>query len=126
MKDSYIKRNLWTKALILWIVILFILSCGGSKDYDEIPMPVGGDSRVQAVIQQVFGSAYLDMVGSNVRFSIEINEEGEIEHISGMVSGLNRYNNDVLLTAMKDHIKFTPATKNGKRVKAKFNYHFYF
>jgi hypothetical protein len=125
LKDRYLKRNLWTKTLILWIVILLILNCSGSKDYDETPMPIGGDEKVRSVFLQVFGRNYYDLSGSRVRFLIEIDKDGEIDSISE-IHGFSKNLNDTLIRAMKDYIKFTPATKNGERVKAKFYYTFFF
>ena len=65
------------------------------------------------------------MSGTRVRFLIEIDKDGEIENISE-IHGFSKNLNDTLVNAMKDNIKFTPATKDGNRVKAKFYYTFFF
>lgn len=109
-----------------FILILLLLSCSVSKDFDETPTPVGGDERVRLVFHKSLGSTYYKVVGSTVRFSIRINKDGVIEQISMSQRTSDERINKTVVFALKDNIRFTPATKEGRRVKAHFEYDFTF
>lgn len=109
-----------------FILLLILISCSGSKDYDEMPTPIGGDSRVSFVFHQSLGSKYFKMEGSRVTFLISISKEGVIEQIGMSRRTGDESINKTLVFAMKEHIKFTPATKDGKRVESQFEYDFTF
>jgi TonB family protein len=109
-----------------FILLLLLLSCSGSKDFDETPTPIGGDNKVRSVFQQTLGSTYYDVTGSKVRLSIRINKDGVIEQVSMSQRTSNERINRTLVFALKDQIRFTPATKDGKRVEAHFEYEFNF
>ena len=108
------------------ILIFLLLNCSGSKEFDEWPTPIGGDIRVQEVFIQELGSDYYKIDAKFLIFSVMINEEGKIIYVSMVGGGSNPRIYDKLEKAMIDHIKFTPATKDGKRVKAGFKYTFYY
>ena len=109
-----------------FILLLSLLSCSGSKEFDKILTPIGGDNTVRLVFQQSLGNAYYDVTGSTVRFSIRINKDGVIEQVSMSRRTSNESINRILVFALKDQIRFTPATKDGKRVEAHFEYDFTF
>lgn len=108
------------------ILIFLLMNCSGTKEFDEWPTPIGGDIGVQKIFMQELGSDYYKIDARFLIFSIIINEEGKILSV-GLGGGTsNRLINDKLERAMIDHVKFTPATKNGKPVKASFKYTFYY
>jgi hypothetical protein len=104
------------------IIVLLLFSCSGSKEFDETPTPVGGDNAVRSAFQQYLGSAYSDVAGSSVGFTIRINEEGTIEEVSMNRRTDNERINKTLPFILKDQIRFIPATKNGKKAPALFGY----
>jgi len=122
MKTTLKERKHTNELIYIGMIILLILSCSGAKEFDEIPMPIGGDSRVQSVFLQTLGSAYYKVAGSRLTFSIRTNEEGVVETVSLRYGTNDPYINNALRNAMKDYIRFTPATLNGKRIKASFVY----
>jgi len=126
MKTILKGRKPTSQPIYIGLIILVILSCSGAKEFDEIPTPIGGDTFVQSVFMQTLGSAYYEVSGTRAAFSIRTNEEGVVESVSLVQATNNQYVNNAVIRAMKDYIKFTPATLNGKRVKAKFMYHFNF
>ena len=64
-----------------FILILLLISCSGSKDFDELPSPIGGDNRIRFVFHQSLGSEYYKVEGSRVSFSIRISKDGVIEEV---------------------------------------------
>lgn len=70
------------------ILVLLILSCGGSKEFDEVPTPVGGDDEIRSIFHTTLGKAYFDLSGVSVRFLIRINKAGVIEEV-----GLSKWTN---------------------------------
>ena len=108
------------------ILLLLLFSCSGSKEFDEIPTPVGGDSRIRSVFHQALGSAYYKVEGSKVRFSIRISKDGVIEEVGMSKRTPDERVNRTIVYALKEHIRFTPATKDDKRVEAQFEYDFTF
>lgn len=60
-----------------------------------------------------------DLRGRIITFSIKITESGNIRSVS-VQRGVGFEYDQTLEFAMKTHISFTPATKNGKRVEAQF------
>ncbi len=125
MKFTLELRKLCGKAIYNGVLILLILSCSASKDYDETPLPIGGDMRLRQVFQLYLGNAMYDLRGRIITFSIKINEAGNIRWVS-IQRGVGYEYDQMLETAMKTHISFTPATKNGKSVEAQFTYSFRF
>ena len=104
------------------IIVLLLFSCSGSKEFDETPVPIGGDNAVRSAFQQYLGNAYTDVAGSSVSFTIRINEKGTVEEVSMSrrtdIESINRK----LPFILKEQIKFTPAAKNGKKIRAVFDY----
>jgi len=111
---------------VQFILLLILLSCSGSKDFDEAPTPIGGDSRVRFVFHQSLGSKYFRVEGSRVTFLIRISKEGVIEQIGMSHRTSDESVNKTVVFAMKEHIKFNPSTKDGKRVESQFEYDFTF
>jgi hypothetical protein len=91
-----------------------------------MPTPIGGESRVRFVLHQSLGSEYFKVEGSRVSFLIRISKDGVIEQIGMSRRTSDERVNKTVVFAIKDHIKFTPATKNGKRVATQFEYDFTF
>ena len=104
------------------IIVLLLFSCTGSKEFDETPVPIGGDNAVRSAFQQNLGSAYSTVAGSDVSFTIRINEKGTIVEVSMSRRTDNERINKTLPFILKDQIRFTPASKNGKNVPALFGY----
>lgn len=150
MKLKLINRKVFTFTIFFGILIFLMDSCSiqrkASKTetgktsvrvddhkvvqeeeevYDEIPTPVGGDNKVRTVFQRILGRAYTDLAGSRVIFEIEIDKRGRVKS-SVVTYGKNLYYNQLLADAMRRHIRFIPARKDRKKVKACFSYYFLF
>lgn len=117
---------------IISIFFLFLIfGCSGSKEFDETPTPIGGEEKMRSVFKEALGSQFAEMEGKvEVTFNIYTYEDGSVKDVT--INSENREFDNYkhtfipLVRAMKTNIKFTPATKDGKRVKAKFPYTFYF
>ncbi|MBK9097402.1 MAG: hypothetical protein IPM14_04605 [bacterium] len=108
------------------ILALTLLNCSGLKEYDDAPTPVGGDVKVRSVFQEVLGKSYDELSGVSVTFSVRVNKDGVIEEVGLSEWTNNEYVNRTIVYAMKEQIRFTSPSKNGKKVKASFEYKFTF
>ena len=108
------------------ILVLTLLSCGGSKEFDEVPTPIGGDDEIRSVFHKALGKEYFDLSGVSVRFSIRINKNGAIEEVGLSKRTKKEFVNRTIVYALKEQIRFTPAIDDGQKVKANFEYEFIF
>lgn len=108
------------------ILVLTLLSCSGSKEYDEVPTPVGGDAKVRSVFREALGKSYDKLSGVSVTFSIRVNKNGVIEEVGLSERTKNEYVNRTIVYALKEQIRFASPSKNGQNVKASFEYEFTF
>ena len=97
-------------------------------DIDEMPTPIGGDTYVLMKMKEKLRNVYHLFVGNRMRFSVEINKRGEVEKAFILYVPPNySYTREIkdAIRKMEDtmrYIRFTPAIKNGKKVRAKFIY----
>lgn len=106
--------------------VLALLNCSGLKEFDELPTPFGGDEEVRSVLNKALGNAYFDQSGVSVTFLIRINKDGVIEEVGLSKRTKNDYVNRTIVYTLKEQIRFTPASKDGQKVKASFEYDFTF
>lgn len=97
-------------------------------DFDEIPTPIGGDTHALMQMKKKLTNLYHLFVGFRATFSLMINRNGEVEsafilyvphnilHAREIKEGIRKMENTMR------QIRFTPATKNGTKVRAKFVY----
>lgn len=97
-------------------------------DFDEMPNPIGGDTYVLMKMKKKLANLYHLFVGFRATFSLMINRNGEVErafilyvphnilHAREIKEGIKKMENTMR------QIRFTPAMKNGKKVRTKFIY----
>jgi len=97
-------------------------------DFDEMPNPIGGDTYVLMKMKKKLANLYHLFVGFRATFSLMINRNGEVErafilyvphnilHAREIKEGIKKMENTMR------QIRFTPAIKNGKKVRTKFIY----
>jgi TonB family protein len=78
------------------------------------------------VLHEALGKIYLDQSGVSIRLLIQINKDGVIEEVGMSKRTKNEYVNRTIVYTMKEHIRFLPASKDGQKVKASFEYDFTF
>ena len=97
-------------------------------NFDEMPTPIGGDTYVLMKMKEKLRNLYYIFVGNRMQFSVDINKKGEVEQTYIMYVPFDYLHAREKQDAIKKmeetmrHIRFTPAIKNGKKVKAKFIY----
>jgi len=114
-------------------IILFILflSCSGSKEIDNAPIPIGGEQQVRSVLYNELGKDYYNLSGKRLELKLNIDKNGAVEKVSFPTHVSPRSEENVIFeskitNAFIDHIKFTPATKDGNPIGAEFKYYFTF
>jgi hypothetical protein len=97
-------------------------------NFDVMPSPIGGDTYVLMKMKNKLANLYHLFVGFRATFSLMINRNGEVEnafilyvphnilYAREIKEGIKKMENTMR------RIRFTPATKNGKKVRAKFVY----
>ena len=125
MKSNLIVKIPTNKTIFMMILLLLTLSCSASKEYDETPVPIGGDTAVRRAFQFAIGNGVNDLRGQTITFLIKTNENGKTKSVK-VKRGVGIYYDEQLETAIKTLIDFTPATKNGRRVEAEFLFSYRF
>ena len=132
--SNILSKFKWRSMKIIFIVLFIILlGCSGSKEFDNILTPIGGEEQVRLVLLKEFGSDYYNLSGYRLSLNVYIDKNGFVKSVSSMYKPANWMDSNDWITfsnkiknAFIDHIQFTPATKDGRRVPAEFRYFFNF
>ncbi len=119
-----------TISIFLFIIIL---GCSGSKEFDNVITPIGGEEQVRSVLLNELGNDYYNLSSYRLSLNVFMDENGFVKSVSNMYKPANwmdsidwiKFSNTIK-NAFIDHIQFTPATKDGKRIPVKFRYFFTF
>lgn len=118
---------------IFIVLSIILLGCSGSKEFDNTITPIGGEEEVRSVLLKELGNEYYNLTGYRLSLNIYIDKNGIVKGVSSMYKPANWMDSNdqvkfysKIKNAFIDHIQFTPATKNGRRVPGEFRYYFTF
>ena len=64
-------------------IVLFIIlvGCSGSKQFDNILTPIGGEEQVRSVLLKEFGSDYYNLSGYRLSLNVYIDKNGFVKSV---------------------------------------------
>ncbi|MBT8377934.1 MAG: hypothetical protein KJN64_01750 [Ignavibacteria bacterium] len=115
------------------VFFILLLGCSGSKEFDNIITPIGGEEQVRSILLNELGSDYYNLSDYRLSLYVNIDEQGFVSSVGSMYKPANWMDSiewttfhKTVRNAFIDHIQFTPAIKDGRRIPANFRYYLTF